>query len=316
MGLFKSTFGAIRKGLAKTRDKLSSSLRSLLSGRTLDDQLIDEIEMHLITADVGVRTTSEIIDELRQAHRSGSIARGEDVLEFLKQRLKARWADVDRSIAMAPQAPTVILVAGINGVGKTTSVAKIAKSLQDDGRTVLLAAADTFRAGAVEQLTIWSERLGVEIVKGTPGSDPASVAFDAVDAALARRVDALLIDTAGRLHTQQNLMRQLTKIRDVVRKKIPDAPHEILLVLDATAGQNAINQARIFTEAIDVTGIFLAKLDGTAKGGIVLAIRDGLGIPVKLVGVGETPDDVEPFDPESFIEAMFEAPAEAEPSRP
>jgi fused signal recognition particle receptor len=171
---------------------------------------------------------------------------------------------------------------------------------------VLLAAADTFRAGAIEQLAIWSQRLGVEMVKGTSGADPASVAFDAADAAVARGVDVLLIDTAGRLHTQQNLMRQLTKIRDVVARKIPGAPHETLLVLDATAGQNAISQAKIFQQAIDVTGIFLAKLDGTAKGGIVLAIRDDLGIPVKLIGVGETPEDVEPFDPESFIEAMFE----------
>ncbi len=306
MGLFKSTIGAIKKGLAKTRQTLTGGLRSILLGRTLDDALIDEIERHLITADVGVNATTEITNDLREAHHNGELSKGEDALAFLKERLKTRWADVDRSIAISPTKPTVILVAGINGVGKTTSVAKIAKSLRDEGRSVLLAAADTFRAGAVEQLAIWSDRLGVEMVRGATGADPASVAFDATEAAISRGVDVLLIDTAGRLHTQQNLMRQLTKIRDVVRKKLPDAPHEVLLVLDATAGQNAIAQAQIFKNAIDVTGIFLAKLDGTAKGGIVLAIRDGLGVPVKLVGVGETPDDVEPFDPEAFIEAMFE----------
>ncbi len=305
MGLFSSTIGAIRKGLAKTRQTLAGSLRSILMGRNLDDALIDEIETHLITADVGVKTTATIVDGLRTAHRNGELTKGEDALQYLKDQLKAKWGDIDRSLAIAPTSPTVILVAGINGAGKTTSVAKIAKSLRDEGRSVLLAAADTFRAGAVEQLAIWSDRLGVDIIKGATGADPASVAFDATDAAISRGVEVLLIDTAGRLHTQHNLMRQLTKIRDVVARKIPDAPHEVLLVLDATAGQNAIAQAEIFKSAIDVTGIFLAKLDGTAKGGIVLAIRDTLGIPVKLIGVGETPDDVEPFDPDSFIEAMF-----------
>jgi len=213
------------------------------------------------------------------------------------------WA-VLQNVWMAKK-PTVVLVVGINGAGKTTSVAKIAKSLRDDGRTVLLGAADTFRAGAVAQLETWSRRLGVDIVKGAQGADPAAVAFDAAEAALARGVDVLLVDTAGRLHTQDNLMRQLTKIRNVIAKKIPGAPHEILLVLDATSGQNAVQQATAFKAACDVSGIFLAKLDGTAKGGIVVAIRDALDVPVKLVGVGETPDDVQPFDPDRFVEAMF-----------
>jgi fused signal recognition particle receptor len=207
---------------------------------------------------------------------------------------------------VAATKPTVILVAGINGAGKTTSVAKIAKSLQDDGRSVLLAACDTFRAGAVNQLTIWSQRLGVQIVKGQQNSDPASVAFDACEAAVARGVDVLLIDTAGRLHTQDPLMRQLMKIRDVVAKRIEGAPHEVLLVVDATTGQNAIEQAKKFKDAIGVTGLFLAKLDGTAKGGIVIAIREAVDIPVKLIGVGETPEDVEPFEPDAFIDALFE----------
>jgi fused signal recognition particle receptor len=305
MGLFRSTISVIRKGLSRTRDALASGLRGILLGRTLSEDLIDEIERRLITADVGVKATTAIIGQLRTDFRAGKISRGEDVLVFLKSQLKARWTGEDSRLAVAAVKPTVILVAGINGAGKTTSVAKIAKSLRDDGRTVLLAAADTFRAGAVAQLEIWSKRLGVDIVKGKEGADPASVAFDAADAAVARRVDVLLIDTAGRLHTQENLMRQLTKIRDVVAKKIPGAPHEVLLVLDATSGQNAINQAQIFKKAIDITGIFLAKLDGTAKGGIVIAIRDALDVPVKLVGVGETPEDVEPFDPDQFIEAMF-----------
>ncbi len=306
MGLFKSVLGALKKGLTKTAEVFGAGLRSLLRGRQLSEELIDEIERRLIAADVGVKATTEIVAALRADYRAGHLAKGEDALEFLKAKLKSRWSDEERRIAKSAVAPTVILVVGVNGAGKTTSVAKIAKSLKDEGRTVLLGAADTFRAGAVAQLTIWAERLGIEIVKGTQNADPAAVAFDACDAALKRGVDTLLIDTAGRLHTQNDLMRQLTKIRSVVGKKIPGAPHETLLVLDATSGQNAIEQARIFKQAVEVTGIFLAKLDGTAKGGIVVAIRDALDVPVKLVGVGERPDDVEPFDPDRFVEAMFE----------
>jgi fused signal recognition particle receptor len=307
MGLFKAAFGAIKKGLTKTAEFLGSGLRSLLHGRALSEELIDEIEARLIAADVGVKATRAAIDSLREEFRAGRVSKGEDALEVLKRSLKSRWASADRTLAIAPSKPTVILVAGINGAGKTTSVAKIAKTLRDEGRTVLLAAADTFRAGAIEQLSIWSQRLGVDIIKGAPGADPAAVAFDAAEAAKARNVDVLLIDTAGRLHTQDHLMRQLTKIRDVVAKKIPGAPHEVLLVLDATSGQNAIQQANVFKKAIDISGIFLAKLDGTAKGGIVVAIRDALDVPVKLVGVGERPEDVQPFDPDQFIEAMFAA---------
>jgi len=284
---------------------LNTDVRTLLRGQWLTDQLIDDVERRLITADVGTKTTTAVIDELRQAYRAGHMKRGEDALDFLKSKLKQRLSGANGALAIASAPPTVILVAGINGAGKTTSVAKIAKSLRDEGRSVLLAAADTFRAGAVAQLEIWAQRLGVDVVKGKTGADPASVAFDAAEAAVARGADVLLIDTAGRLHTQQNLMRQLTKIRDVVAKRIPGAPHEVLLVLDATSGQNAIAQADIFKQAIDVTGIFLAKLDGTAKGGIVLAIRDALNVPVKLVGLGERPEDVEPFDSDAFIEAMF-----------
>ena len=307
MGLFRSTVSAIRKGLSRTREVLTTDVRTLLRGQWLSETMIDDLERLLLTADVGVKATGAVIDELRKEYREGRVQRGEQALDLLKNRLKSRWNDVNRSLAIAASSPTVILVVGINGAGKTTSVAKIAKSLRDENRTVLLAAADTFRAGAVAQLEIWAQRLGVELVKGKSGADPASVTFDACDAALARKVDVLLIDTAGRLHTQENLMRQLTKLRDVVTKKIPGAPHEVLLVLDATSGQNAIAQAEIFKRAIDVTGLFLAKLDGTAKGGIVIAIRDALNVPVKLVGVGERPEDVEPFDPDAFIEEMFAA---------
>jgi fused signal recognition particle receptor len=306
VGVFTTTAGAIRRGLARTREALGGSLRTLLAGRSIGPDVIDEIEARLIRADVGPRATTAIIDELREAHRAGDVAKGVDALEFLKTRLKARFEGADRHLQAAVSGPSVILVVGVNGSGKTTSLAKLAKSLKDQGRSVLVAAADTYRAGAISQLEIWAQRLGVEIIKGAPKSDPAAVVFDATDAALARGVDSLLVDTAGRLHTQQNLMRQLTKIRDVVSRKVPGAPHEVLLVLDATAGQNAINQAEIFKQAVAVTGIFLAKLDGTAKGGIVVAIHDALGIPVKLVGLGETPDDVEVFEPDAFVEAMFE----------
>ena len=305
MRIFKSTISALRKGLSKTRNVLAGGLRTILHGRMLNDELIDEIEAYLIKADVGVKATVALISAMRAAYKAREITRGDDAMDWLREALKARWGEGERALAEAPTPPTVILVVGANGVGKTTSVAKIAKVLRDAGKSVVLAAADTYRAGAVEQLSIWAERLGVQVVKGSTGADPASVAFDAAQAAVSRNVDVLLVDTAGRLQTNQGLMRQLTKIRDVVRKHIPGAPHEVLLVLDATAGQNAIVQAQQFSEAANVTGIFLAKLDGTAKGGIVLAIRDELGIPVKLVGVGERVEDVEPFDPDAFIDAIF-----------
>lgn len=305
MGLFRSALDAIKKGLHKTAEAIGGQLRSLLLGRTLSEELIDEIESRLIAADVGVKAARELVEGLRKEFRSGTLSRGEDALEYLKKSLKSRWPAEARAIEVAERKPTVVLVVGVNGVGKTTSVAKIARSLKDEGRTVLLAAADTFRAGAVAQLTVWSERLGIEIVKGKAGADPAAVAFDAADAAIARGVDVLLVDTAGRLHTQDNLMRELSKIRNVLAKKIPGAPHEVLLVLDATSGQNAVQQARLFGAAAGVTGIFLAKLDGTARGGIVVAIREELDVPVKLIGVGERPEDVQPFDPDRFVEAMF-----------
>lgn len=313
MAFFSTVISKLKQGLQKTAAAISSGVRSLLLGRKLDDALISELEACLIQSDVGVPTTRKLIDGIRAAYKAGEIGTGDQVLDYLKRELKSLWPAQDRAIRFAPsdssptRTPTVILVAGVNGAGKTTSIAKIAKALRDQGKSVLLAACDTYRAGAVRQLEIWSERLGVQVVKGQQGGDPAAVAFDACESALARSVDVLLVDTAGRLHTQDPLMRQLTKIRSIVARKIPGAPHEVLLVLDATTGQNAVRQAEEFKKAIEVTGIFLAKLDGTAKGGVVIAIHAATGIPVKFIGVGETPDDVQPFDPESFIEAMFAA---------
>ncbi len=305
MGLFTATASAIRQAMARTRAALGAPLRGLLSG-PLTPQAVEQIETQLMRADVGPAATAALVDELRAALKAARPARGEDIASRLKERLRERLGRGDRGLRMSPQGVTVILFVGVNGSGKTTSLAKLAGALRGQGRRVLVAAADTYRAAAVDQLETWADRLGVEIVKGAPGADPASVAFDAADAAVARGAEVLLIDTAGRLHTQDHLMRQLTKIRNVVQKKIPGAPHETLLVLDATAGQNALRQARLFKEAADVTGIFLAKLDGTARGGIVVAIHDELGIPVKLVGVGETPADIEAFDPQAFVEGLFE----------
>lgn len=305
MALFRGVMDRLKKGLTKTREGLVSSIRSIVAGRTLDDALIKEIEQRLIQSDVGVVATKELIDSIRKDARAGKLTKGEHVIEHLKREIKAMWPERDRTLNLAPTAPTVILMTGVNGVGKTTSIAKLCAQLRGQNKTVLLGACDTFRAGAVRQLEIWAERLGVDVVKGQQGGDPASVAFDACGAAKARGVDILILDTAGRLHTQAGLMDQLTKIRRVVDKQIPGAPHEVLLVLDATSGQNALRQAEEFGKAAGVTGIFLSKLDGTARGGIVVAVRHTTDIPVKFIGVGETPDDVEPFDPERFVEAMF-----------
>lgn len=305
MALFKSVIGKLKSGLAKTRESFGGIV-SLLAGRKLDEELIEEIEARLIRADVGVSAARKLCNGIKDAYRKGDMTKGEDALEYLKREIKAMWPEEDRKLHTAESGPTVILVTGVNGAGKTTSIAKICKRFKDDDKRVLLGACDTFRAGAVRQLEIWSERLGVDIVKGQEGSDPAAVAFDACAAGLARGADVIILDTAGRLQTQAGLMDQLTKIRRVVEKQIPSAPHEVILVLDATAGQNALRQAEGFAEAAGVTSIFLAKLDGTARGGMVVAIREQTNLPVKLIGVGETPDDVEPFDPERFVEAMFE----------
>ncbi|MCX5633379.1 MAG: signal recognition particle-docking protein FtsY [Phycisphaerae bacterium] len=307
MGIFTKTLDYIRDHLGRTRDKIKSSFQAVLTlGRDIDDELLDKLAETLISDDIGVEMTDKLVSDLREAYRSRKIVKTDDIIPFLKEHIKNYWPVQSRQLNKSSAGPTVILVAGVNGSGKTTSIAKLAYTLSRSGEKVIVAACDTFRAAAVEQLTIWAERIGVDIIKQPSGSDPAAVAFDACSAATARGAQYLILDTAGRLHTQKNLMKELTKIRDVVAKQIPTSPHEVLLVLDATTGQNAIAQAKMFTEAIKVTGIFLAKLDGTARGGIVIAIKDQLDIPVKFVGLGEKPQDIAEFDPETFVEALFD----------
>jgi fused signal recognition particle receptor len=296
----------LKQGLAKTRAKIAAGFRSVLPfGKKIDADVLDNLEETMLADDMGPATVAKLIDEVRGVWKAGQIKETQEIIPFLKGHITGYWPEPQRQLRFAESGPTVILVAGINGSGKTTSVAKLAKYLVDQGKSVILGACDTFRAAAVEQLTIWSERTGVQIVKHKQGADPGAVAYDACEAALARNADVLLIDTAGRLHTQEHLMRELNKIQRVVEKKIPGAPHEVLLVLDSTIGQNAINQAKMFSQHVRVTGLFLAKLDGSAKGGIVVGIRDQLDVPVKFVGLGETPADMAPFDPEAFVEALF-----------
>jgi len=306
MVFFSKTVQYIKEHLSKTRQKISSSLSAVLTfGRKIDEQLLDELEQTLIGDDIGVETTERLMNDIRTAWKAGKVKSAEEIVPFLKEQMKTYWPAQDRQLKLAASGPTVILVAGINGSGKTTSIAKLAHILSRNNKKVVVAACDTFRAAAVEQLSIWAERIGVQIVRHQQGSDPAAVAYDACQAALNRNADYLILDTAGRLHTQKHLMDELGKIRGVVVKQIPGAPHEVLLVLDATTGQNAIIQAKMFSETVHVSGIFLAKLDGTARGGIVIAIKDMLDIPVKFVGLGEKPEDIAEFDPDEFVEALF-----------
>ena len=306
--MFAGLFQRLRDGLTKSRQVFSGITRLLSFGSKVDEQWLEQLEAILIQADVGVHAADAIVDGVRQAYLDKEVT--EDLKEFLKRQLKQMMAG-SGGIQFARSGPTVILVAGVNGSGKTTSIAKLAAMFQSQGKRVLLAASDTFRAAAVGQLTIWSERIGCEIVKAPQTAtgrkvDPASVAHDACQKALARNFDLLIVDTAGRLHTQQNLMAELEKIRRVVAKQIQGAPHEVLLVLDAISGQNAVEQARLFTQAVQSTGIILAKLDGTAKGGAAVAIKREIDLPVKFVGVGEKLTDLEPFDPDAYVEALFE----------
>jgi fused signal recognition particle receptor len=302
MGLFD----VFKKGLAKTREKVINSFKRVLTfGRRIDETLLDELESAMLADDMGPRAVMALLDEVRAAWKAGEIKEAQEIVPFLKAAISKTWSADDRELRVAEAPPTVIFVVGINGSGKTTTCARLANHFRKQGKKVLLGACDTFRAAAIDQLTVWAERAGTDIVKHQSGSDPAAVAFDACAAAKARGVDYLIIDTAGRLHTQDHLMRELGKVHKVVAKQIQGAPHETLLVLDATIGQNAINQAKTFGEVTNVTGLFLAKLDGSAKGGIVVGIRDQLDIPVKFVGLGEGIDDLEPFDPAAFADALF-----------
>lgn len=295
-----------KKGLARTREKLSAGLHAVLRiGRAIDQDTLTRLEETMLAADFGPATTTKLIEIVRGGWKKGEITEEQQITDYLRTHVAKLWPESDRQVRFAESGPTVVLVTGINGSGKTTSVAKLAYYFTQHGKRVILGACDTYRAAAVEQLSIWSERTGVQIVKHDQGADPGAVAYDACEAAMARKADVLLIDTAGRLHTQDHLMRELGKIQKVVERKIPGAPHEVLLVLDATIGQNALNQARRFSQHVSVTGIVLAKLDGSAKGGVVVGIRDQLNVPVKFVGLGETPADLEPFDPAVFVDALF-----------
>ncbi len=309
MGFFSKTIDKLKTALKKTADVLNTDIRTLfVPGRQIDDAFLDEIMTGFIRADMGVNNAERIVGEIRDRWRLGKIKNAEQAGEVVKEQMIAGWGPTDdRELAFNPDGPTVIMVCGVNGAGKTTSIAKLAWILKNEMKmSVIVCASDTFRAAAVDQLSIWAERIGVEIVKHKTGADPAAVAYDACEAAKARKIDVLIVDTAGRLHTQDHLMRELGKIRDVVSKRIDGAPHETLLVLDATTGQNAIRQALEFGKVVPITGVFLAKLDGTAKGGVVMSIRDQLKLPVKFIGLGETPADIESFDPERFVTALFE----------
>jgi fused signal recognition particle receptor len=299
-------FRRLRENLSKSREALGAELQATVF-QTLDEDAWERLEEMLIYADVGAATTARIVERLEAEANAGELAGGED----LNRRLRDLLADAARTgqdtIDLRPS-PTVVLMVGVNGTGKTTTIGKMAWHLRNElDRSVLLAAGDTFRAAAVEQLGVWADRSGADIVKAAPGSDPGAVAFDAVAAARARGHDVVLCDTAGRLHTQDHLMEELAKVRRVIAKQIPDAPHETLLTIDATTGQNGLRQAMLFREAVEVTGIVLTKLDGTAKGGIALAIAQELGVPVKLIGVGEALEDLRPFDPDDFARALLEA---------
>ena len=297
-------FTKFKQGLAKTRNVFSGVVDLFTGHRRVDQEFLAKLEEQLYLADVGGAATAQIVERVRQGFLDREV--GEDVKEFVRQQLRDMLADPQGGIRWQPAGPTVVMIAGVNGSGKTTSIAKLANRLKQDGKKVLVAACDTFRAAAVEQLTVWCERIGVDLVKQQQGSDPAAVAHDACERAKARGYDALIVDTAGRLHTQAHLMRELEKIHRVVGKQIPGSPHEVFLVLDATNGQNAVAQAEQFTKAVKCTGIILTKLDGTAKGGSVFAIKSKVGLQVKYVGVGEQIDDLEPFDPDAFITALFE----------
>ena len=296
--------GRLFAGLKKTRETLVSGLRQLLGRGELDAAQLDRLEQLLYTADLGP-AAAQLVTALREAFRKGTLTQAEEVEPFVKARLLQLMGGAERPAAPTAR-PHVVLVVGVNGSGKTTSIAKLAALHKREGRTVMLAAGDTFRAAAVEQLSIWADRLEAPIVKGKSGADPSGLAYDAADAAAREGIDVLLVDTAGRLHTQKNLMTELEKVRRVLGKRVPGAPHETLLILDGTTGQNAIVQARQFQASVAVTGLMVTKLDGTARGGAVVSIREQLGLPVQYVGVGEGLDDIERFDPAAFVEALFQ----------
>ena len=299
-------FSRLKTGLAKTRNTIIGQISGLLRvGRTIDEELMEEIEEILIQADVGVNTTLELMDNVREVVRAKGLKDASELGEILKQEMLNVLGE-DAPINVDGGQPHTILVLGINGAGKTTTIGKLAHRFRSEGKRVFVAAGDTFRAAAVDQLAIWCDRAGVELVRGGEGADPASVVFDAIEAARSRQADLLIVDTAGRLHTKKPLMDELSKIGRVMGCAIPEAPHEVLLVLDGTTGQNAIMQAKVFNEAVPITGVAVTKLDGTAKGGIVIAVKKEIGAPVRLIGIGEKLDDLRDFVGRDFVEALFE----------
>ncbi len=316
--MIKSLFGSssssepnllerLKAGIQKTRTGLMERLEDAVSGRKeIDAGVLEELEYALITADIGARTTSEILERIRQRmdrRMTGDIG---ELKTLIREHLLEILQATERPLPQVTEPPAVILVVGVNGAGKTTSIGKLARRIQSEGRSVLLCAADTFRAAAIEQLEVWAQRTGADLIRQQPGSDPSAVVFDALTAARARKIDCVIVDTAGRLHTKTNLMAELDKMRRTAARVIPSAPHEVLLVIEATTGQNGLEQARKFTETSAVTGIILTKLDGTAKGGVVVAISRELNLPIRYVGVGEQLDDLLPFDPESFVASLFD----------
>lgn len=300
-------FGRLKESLSRTRTSITEGIANLVLGKkAIDADLLDDLETQLLTADLGVEATSAIIADLTARMKRNQLGDADALFAALREDMQAILAPVCQPLQINPaQKPYVILMIGINGAGKTTTIGKLAKRLQGEGRSVMLAAGDTFRAAAVEQLQTWGERNGVAVVAQPRTADPASVAYDAVQAAKARGIDVLIADTAGRLHTQSNLMEELKKVRRVIAKLDPDAPHEVLLVLDASIGQNALVQAEQFHRAVGVTGLVLTKLDGTAKGGVIFAIAKKLGIPIRFIGVGEGIDDLRPFNADEFVEALL-----------
>lgn len=303
----KSSYKKVKGALSKTRSVLGNKIRSLFQGK-IDEETLEQVEQLFYEADMGIQASMELTEKVKEIYRSNPSIDTEGLIEEIKKEIVHILSQNPVAIKEVPESggPLVILIEGVNGNGKTTSVAKLAKRFQDSGKKVLIAAADTFRAAAVEQLEVWAKRINVDIVKGAPHSDSAAVVFDALTAAKARDVDVLIIDTAGRLHTRNDLMQELEKIHRVCHKVIPNSPHETLLVLDATIGQNAIDQAKVFHQYTPLSGLLLTKLDGTAKGGIIINIQNQLGIPVKFIGIGESLDDLEPFEAENFAAALFE----------
>ncbi|MDU4959943.1 MAG: signal recognition particle-docking protein FtsY [Sporomusaceae bacterium] len=302
-----SFFDKLKVGLEKTRKGLTENIERLVGGYAkIDDEFLDDLEAILLAADIGVKTTAQLMQAIKAGIKSKEIAAPEELKPFLARQITDMLCSGTTEAPLrSPGVPYVIMVVGVNGVGKTTTIGKLGSFFAQHGQKVILAAGDTFRAAAIEQLEVWGSRSGLEVVKQAENSDPAAVAFDACQAAKARQADFLIIDTAGRLHTKSNLMEELKKVERVVSREIAAAPQEILLVLDATTGQNAVNQAKLFSQVVRVTGVVLTKLDGTAKGGVVIAIRQELGIPIRWVGVGEGVDDLRPFDPEDFANALF-----------